>query len=70
MTINGKSSVSRRAVVGATATAALGGAASLAHASMQGSETMNEQGLQNPADRYPKPPTRDSRKKGPAWPAR
>jgi hypothetical protein len=51
MTINGKSPVSRRAVVGATATVALSGAASLAHATVQGSEPMNEQGLLNPTDR-------------------
>ena len=56
MTIKGKSPISRRAVVGATGTAVVGGAASLVHASVQGSEPMREQGLQNPTDKYPKPP--------------
>jgi hypothetical protein len=65
MTIDGTSPVSRRAAVGATATVALGGAASLAHASAQGSEPMKKQELENPADRYPKPPYK---KQSQQWP--
>ena len=57
MTITGKSRISRRTIVGAAGTAALGSAASLVvQASAQESEPMNEQALQNPADKYPKPP--------------
>ena len=60
-----KTPVSRRAVVSATGAAALDAAASLAHASAQGNEPMNEQGLQNPADKYPKPPFK---KQSQPWP--
>src|ERR1700688_3685281 len=65
MTMSGQSLVSRRAVIGATGTAALGAAASLAHASAQGIEPMNEQGLRSPADKYPKPPYK---KQSQPWP--
>src|ERR1700692_2365423 len=54
--MSSKPPVSRRAIVSATGAAALDAAASLAHASAQGNEPMNEQGLQNPTDKYPKPP--------------
>jgi NAD(P)-dependent dehydrogenase (short-subunit alcohol dehydrogenase family) len=65
MTMNAKSPVSRRAVVGATGTAALETAASLAQASARENEPMPEQGLQNPADKYPKPPYK---KQSQPWP--
>jgi NAD(P)-dependent dehydrogenase (short-subunit alcohol dehydrogenase family) len=65
MTISAKSPVSRRAVVGATGTAALETAATLAHASTQESQPTNAQGLQNPISKYPKPPYK---KQSQPWP--
>ena len=66
MTIDGTSPVSRRAAVGATATVALGGAASLAHASAQGSEPMKKQESED----IPSHPTRNSHNNGRVWSAR
>src|ERR1700723_401139 len=63
--MSSKPPVSRRAIVSATGAAALDVAASLAHASAQGNEPMNEHGLQNPTDKYPKPPYR---KQSQPWP--
>src|SRR6202034_2805526 len=57
--MSSKPPVSRRAIVSATGAAALDAAASLAHASAQGNEPMNEHGLQNPTDKYPKPPFKE-----------
>src|ERR1700723_3742197 len=63
--MSSKPPVSRRAIVSATGAAALDVATSLAHASAQGNEPMNEHGLQNPTDKYPKPPFK---KQSQPWP--
>ena len=65
MTTDSKSPVSRRDMVGKAGIAAVGAAASLAHASTQANQTMDEQRLQNPADKYPKPPFK---KQSQPWP--
>ena len=65
MTVSAKSPVSRRAIVGATGTAALETAASLAHASAPEAEAMPARALQNPTGKYPKPPYK---KQSQPWP--
>jgi NAD(P)-dependent dehydrogenase (short-subunit alcohol dehydrogenase family) len=64
MTTDNKPPLSRRAVVGGAGMAVAGVAASRA-AIVQGNEAMNEQQLQNPVDKYPKPPFK---KQSQPWP--
>jgi NAD(P)-dependent dehydrogenase (short-subunit alcohol dehydrogenase family) len=56
MTSDKKPSVSRRTVVGGAGIAAAGVAASRVPSMAQGNQTMSEQQLRNPVDKYPKPP--------------
>jgi hypothetical protein len=60
-----KVSLSRRKVVGGAGMAVAGAAASLAPSIAEGDETMNEQALENPADKYPRPPYK---KQSQPWP--
>jgi NAD(P)-dependent dehydrogenase (short-subunit alcohol dehydrogenase family) len=60
-----KVSLSRRKVVGGAGMAVAGMAASLAPSIAKGDETMNEQALENPADKYPRPPYK---KQSQPWP--
>ncbi len=53
MTISEKPFFTRRHIVGS---AGVGLTASVAPALAQGTKSMKDQGLQNPADKYPKPP--------------
>jgi hypothetical protein len=55
----------RRKVVGGVGIAVAGAAASLAPSMAKGNETMSEQALENPADKYPKPPYK---KQSQPWP--
>ena len=70
MTTDSKSPVSRRDMVGKAGIAAVGAAASLAHASAQANQPMNEPLLRNPADKYPKPPYKKQSQPWPVSPAR
>jgi NAD(P)-dependent dehydrogenase (short-subunit alcohol dehydrogenase family) len=56
MTSDKKPSVSRRTIVGGAGIAAAGVAASRVPSMAQGNQTMSEQQLRNPVDKYPKPP--------------
>jgi hypothetical protein len=56
MTSDKKPSVSRRTVVGGAGITAAGVAASRVPSMAQGNQTMSEQQLRNPVDKYPKPP--------------
>src|SRR3977135_96272 len=56
MTSEKKPSVSRRTIVGGAGIAAAGVAASRVPSMAQGNQTMSEQQLRNPVDKYPKPP--------------
>src|SRR5258708_37899286 len=58
-----QNAISRRAVVGAAGTA--GAAASLAPSMAQGNAPMSKPELQNPAEKYPKPPFK---KQSQPWP--
>jgi NAD(P)-dependent dehydrogenase (short-subunit alcohol dehydrogenase family) len=66
MTTDSKPPISRRTVVGGAGIAVAGAAASLAPSLAQGTDEMTrEQALQNPVDKYPKPPYR---KQSQPWP--
>jgi NAD(P)-dependent dehydrogenase (short-subunit alcohol dehydrogenase family) len=60
-----KTSFLRRKVVGGAGMAMAGAAASLASSTAKGNEPMSEQALENPADKYPKPPYK---KQSQPWP--
>jgi hypothetical protein len=62
MTISEKPFFTRRHIVGS---AGVGLTASVAPALAQGTKSMKDQGLQNPADKYPKPPYK---KQSQPWP--
>jgi NAD(P)-dependent dehydrogenase (short-subunit alcohol dehydrogenase family) len=59
------SSISRRKVVGGAGIAAVGAAAALAPSIAKGDVPMTQQKLENPADKYPKPPFK---KQSQPWP--
>jgi NAD(P)-dependent dehydrogenase (short-subunit alcohol dehydrogenase family) len=66
MTTDTKPPISRRTVVGGASMAAVGAAASLAPSIAKGNEEMpSPQELQNPADKYPRPPYK---KQSQPWP--
>jgi hypothetical protein len=56
MTTDGRPPVSRRTVVGGAGIVMASAASSLASSIAQGNQEMSEQTLQNPVDKYPKPP--------------
>jgi hypothetical protein len=62
-----ESLVTRRTIVG---TARIGIAAAASPAFAKGNSEMEEQELQNPADKYPKPPYKNSPSLGLDWRAR
>jgi len=61
----GTSSMSRRKIVGGVGIAAVGAAAALAPSTAKGNAPMSGQQLENPADKYPKPPFK---KQSQPWP--
>jgi NAD(P)-dependent dehydrogenase (short-subunit alcohol dehydrogenase family) len=65
MAIDDASSISRRKVVGGAGIAAVGAAAALAPSIANGNAPMSTQALENPADKYPKPPFK---KQSQPWP--
>jgi NAD(P)-dependent dehydrogenase (short-subunit alcohol dehydrogenase family) len=65
MTTESASSISRRKVVGGAGIAAAGAAAALVPSIAKGNAPMSTQKLENPADKYPKPPFR---KQSQPWP--
>jgi NAD(P)-dependent dehydrogenase (short-subunit alcohol dehydrogenase family) len=65
MTTEDGSSISRRKVVGGAGIAAVGAAAALAPSIATGNAPMSTQQLENPADKYPKPPFK---KQSQPWP--
>jgi NAD(P)-dependent dehydrogenase (short-subunit alcohol dehydrogenase family) len=65
MATEGTSSISRRKVVGGAGIAAVGAAAALAPSIAKGNAPMSGQELENPADKYPKPPFK---KQSQPWP--
>ena len=65
MATDDTSSISRRKVVGGAGIAAVGAAAAPAPSIVKGEVPMTQQKLENPADKYPKPPFK---KQSQPWP--